>query len=361
MSLCYKHLGAVTVVAALALSACSDSTGPNFDGNFDAAAASSNLQSIDGAFDTPAFQSFAALGGQFVVGGGVAAASAQLLSTSANPATMSQRAEAAAQQILAAVAAPAAILIPEEYRGLTYDYVWGEGYQVDPDRTDGPATGVRFILYEVVVNPVTGEITGVGDEIGHVDLIDLSTDTEASVQLTVVAGATTYLDYTATAAGPPTAPTFTIVGLITDGETQADFELSASAVVTFVSVTLNLDYEISVGTDFVITAALSLETDAEENFSVEVDVTFTHQGFPVSVTGSITNDLGTLQVRANGNLFATITVTESSITVLGADEQPLDQDEINALRDLVEMLEDVFDVWEDLFEPVEFLFEGPQS
>ncbi|UCG85684.1 MAG: hypothetical protein JSW71_17405 [Gemmatimonadota bacterium] len=361
MSLRYNYLGALTVAAALALSACSDSTGPNFDGNFDAAGTSSSLQTINAAFDTPAFQSFAALGGEFVVGGGVAAASAELLTTSASPVTMSQRAEVAAHQILAAVAAPAAILIPEQYRGLTYDYVPGEGYQVDPDRTEGPTTGVRFILYEVVVNPVTGEITGVGDEIGYVDLIDLSTDTEASVQLIVFAGGITYLDYTVTAEGPPTAPSFSIVGTISDGENQASFELSASAVITFVSVTLNLDYQISVGTDFVISATLSLETDAEENFSVEVDVTLTYQGFPVSVTGSITNDLGVLEVRADGDLFATITVTESSITVLGADEEPLDQDEINALRELIEMLEEVFDVWEDLFEPVEFLFEGPQS
>jgi len=361
MSLRYKHLGVVTVAAALALSGCSESTGPNFDGNFDATATSTNLQTIEGAFDTPAFQSFAALGGQFVVGGGVATASAQLLSESADLVTMSQRAEVAAQQILAAVAAPAAILIPEEYRGLTYDYVPGEGYQVDPERTDGPETGVRFILYEVVVNPVTGEITGVGDEIGYVDLIDLSTDTEASVQLIVVADSITYLDYTVTAAGPPTAPTFIIDGLVSDGENGAEFELSASAVITFASITLNLDYEISVGADFTITASLSLETDAEENFSVEVDVTITCQGFPVSVTGSVTNDLGTLHVRANGDLFATITVTDSSVTVLGADDQPLDQDEINALRHLVEMLEHVFDVWEDLFGPVEFLFEGPQT
>lgn len=361
MSLRYKYLGFTAVAVAFVLSACNDSTGPNFDGNFDATSTTANLQTIDDAFSSAAFESFAALGRQFVVGGGLPAASVDLLTAATDRVTKPQRARAAAQQILAAVAAPAAVLIPEDYRGLTYDYVPGEGYQVDPERTDGPETGVRFILYEVVVNPVTHEITGVGDEIGYVDLIDLSTDTDASVSLTVVADSTTYLDYTVTAVGPPTSPTFAIEGFISDGENQATFSLSASAEITFVGVTLTLDYEISVGEDFAITAALSLTTDAEENFSVEVDVTFTHQGFPVNVSGSVTNDLGTLQVTADGNLFATITVTDSSITVLDANNEPLDQDEINALRKLVEMLEDVFDVWEDLFDPVEFLFEGPQS
>jgi hypothetical protein len=75
MSLRFGHLPALGLGLVLALSACSDSTAPLFDGNFDATATSANLQSIDQAFDTPAFQSFAALGGEFVVGGGVPAAS----------------------------------------------------------------------------------------------------------------------------------------------------------------------------------------------------------------------------------------------------------------------------------------------
>ena len=108
MSLRFRHLPALVLAGAMALSACSDSTGPSFEGNFDAAGTSSNLQTIEGAFATAAFQSFAALGSEFVVGGGVPAASAALLQTASSE-TMSGQAAIIAQQIASAVAAPAAI------------------------------------------------------------------------------------------------------------------------------------------------------------------------------------------------------------------------------------------------------------
>ncbi len=354
-----KKLRALTSGLAVAVAACSDSTAPSFDGNFDAAATSASLQSVDQAFDTPAFQSLAALGGHFVVGAGVPAASANLLKASANSVTMSEQAQLAAQQIAAAVAAPAAILIPEEYRGLTYVYVEGEGYQVDPERTDGPATGVRFILYTVAVNPVTGEITDVLDEIGYADLIDESTDTEAAARLRVVSSNITYLDYVVSAEGPPTSPTFSIAGFVTDGETTADFLLTVSIESTFAGTTVDINYSIDVG-DFSIDLTLAAAGDGEGE-SATVAMTFAHQGQSVMVAGTIENDAGTMTVTANGATFATITFSPTGFTVVDADGQPLDQDEINALKKLMEMVEEVFDVWEDLFRPVSFLFEGPQS
>ncbi len=359
MSLRFGHLPALGLGLVMALSACSDSTAPLFDGNFDATATSANLQSIDQAFDTPAFQSFAALGGEFVVGGGVPAASASLLRAADNPLTVTGQAQLAAQQIAAAIAAPAAILIPEEYRGLTYVYVQGEGYQVDPDRTDGPVTGVRFILYTVAVNPVTGEITDVLDEIGYADLIDESTDTEAAARLRIVSDDVTYLDYVVSAAGPPTSPSFTIDGFITDGETTADFLLTISIESTFAGTTIDIDYALDIG-DFSIDLTLLAQGDGEDG-SATVALTFTHQGHSVMIAGTIENDTGTLTVTANGGTFATITFSPTGFTVVDGEGQPLDQDEINALRELLDMVEDVFDVWESLFRPVGFLFEGPQS
>ena len=357
MSLRFRHLQALSLAAALALSACSDSSGPNFEGNFDAAETSSKIATIDAAYSTPAFQAFSALGDKFMVGGGVPAASASLIKAAAQSVTMTDQAKIAADQIANAIAAPAAILIPDEYLGQTYTYN-GEYYDVDPSRTDAPATGVRFILY--AVNPVTGEIAEPLNEIGWVDLTDLSNDNQASVRLEVVSDSVTYLDYTVTTTGVITAPTFTIAGFITDGETQVTFRLVAGFVSTFASLTLTLNYDISVG-DFSITADLSLETDGQGGETVSVLVSFTDRGHTVTVTGSVANDVGTLQVTANGQLFATITFTDTTITVVGADGEALDQDEMNALSDLVEMVGEVFDAWEGLFQPVAFLFEGPQS
>jgi len=358
MSLRFRHLQALPLAVALVLSACSDSSGPNFEGNFDAAETSSKIQTIEAAYSTPAFQAFSALGDKFVIGGGVPAASASLIKAAAQSATMTGQAKIAADQIANAIAAPAAILIPDEYRGNTYTYN-GEYYEVNPGRADeAPTTGVRFILY--AVNPVTGAIDDPLSEIGYVDLIDLSNDTQASVQLVVASGGVDYLDYTVTATGVITAPTFTIAGFITDGETQVDFSLVAGIVSTFASATLTIDYEITVG-EFSVTADLSLETDGQGGATMMVAVTFSNEGHTVSIIGSVTNDLGTLQVTANGQLFATITFTPTSVTVVGADLEALDQDEINALQDLIEMVEEVFDAWEGLFNPVEFLFGGPGS
>ena len=357
MSLRFRHLQALALAAVLALSACSDSSGPNFDGNFDAAATSSNIQTIEAAYSTPAFQAFAALGDKFVIGGGVPAASASLIKAAAQSVTMTDQARIAADQIANAMAAPAAILIPDEYRGQTYTYN-GQYYDVDPSRTDAPATGVRFIIY--AVNPITEEIAEPLNEVGYVDLTDLSNETQASVRLEVVSDGVTYLNYTVTATGVITAPTFTIAGFITDGENQVDFSLVAGIVSTFASATLTIDYEISVG-EFSVTADLSLETDGQDGSTMMVAVTFTNEGHTVSIIGSVANELGTLQVTANGQLFATITFTATTITVVGADGEALDQDEINALQHLVEMVEEVFDAWEGLFQPVEFLFDGPGS
>jgi len=358
MYLRFNYLLALGTTSALALSACTDSTAPSFDGNFDAAATSASLQSVDDAFDTPAYQSLAAMGGEFVVGGGVPAASASLLRAASNAMTVSEQAQLAAQQIAAAVAAPAAILIPEEYRGLTYVYVQGEGYQVDPERTDGPATGVRFILYTVAVNPVTGEITDVLDEIGYADLIDESTDTQAAARLTVVSEGVTYLDYVVSAEGPPTAPSFNIDGFITDGDATAEFSLTVSIQSTFAGTTIGLDYSIDIG-DFSIDLTLLAEGDGAGG-SATVALTFTHQEHSVLVAGTIENDAGTLTVTANGSTFATITFNPTGLTVVDGDGQPLDQDEINALKKLMDMVQDVFDVWDNLYRPVSFLFEGPQ-
>jgi hypothetical protein len=347
----------VGLAAVLALSACSD-TGPNFEGNFDATGTSSNLQTIEAAYSTPAFRSFSVLGDQFEVGGGVPAASANLIRAAAQSVTMTDQAKIAADKIANAIAAPAAILIPEEYRAQTYTYN-GEYYEVNPDRADeAPTTGVRFILY--AVNPVTDEIAEPLNEIGYADLIDLSNDTQASVQLVVASGGVDYLDYTVTATGVITAPTFTIDGYITDGDTPVTFTLVAGYISTFASVTLTIDYDISVG-DFSVSADLSLETDGQDGATVTVDVTFTNDGYPVRIFGGVQNDVGTLQVTGDGQLFATITFTATQITVVGADGEALDQDEIAALHNLMEMIEEVFDAFDDLFNPVEFLFGGPAS
>lgn len=55
-------------------------------------------------------------------------------------------------------------------------------------------------------------------------------------------------------------------------------------------------------------------------------------------------------------LFATITFTETSLTVVNPNGDPLSDREEQVLREIMDFVDEVFDVWEDLFNPVEFLF-----
>jgi hypothetical protein len=347
----------LSTVIAISLSACNDTTNP-FEGNFDADEAQTSLQTVDDAFGTEAFESFSVLGAEFVVGSGAATASADLLASAAEPdyVSLSQRAQLAAQEIAAALAAPAAVLIPEEYRGLTYMYVPEEGYVVDPEATEGPDNGVRFMLY--TVNPITKEIAVPLQSIGYADLLDESTENEAAIRLRVVSGEVTYLDYVVSTSGPITSPTFTIAGNITDGVNVAEFALSVAFEFTFAGATIDIDYDIDVN-DSSIEVTLHIEGDGEENTSATIEIAFLHDGHEVFVSGSTVNDEGTLEVHAGGQLFATITVTASSVEVLGADGEPLTQEERQALHRFMELVEHVMDTFEKLFQPVEFLFSGP--
>ena len=63
-----------------------------------------------------------------------------------------------------------------------------------------------------------------------------------------------------------------------------------------------------------------------------------------------------LQVFGNEQLFATITFTESSLTVVNANGEPLSDREAQALREIMDFVDEMFDAWENLFRPVQFLF-----
>lgn len=356
MSLRIEQLLPLSILA-IYLSACNDTTNP-FEGNFDADQAQASLQTVDDAFGTQAFESFSVLGAEFVAGSGAAAASVDLLASTADRenVSLSQRAQLAAQEVAAALAAPAAVLIPEEYRGLIYVYLLGEGYVVDPEATDGPDAGVRFILY--TVNPITKEIAVPLDSIGYADLLDESTENEAAIRLRVVSGDVTYLDYIVSTSGPITSPTFTIAGSITDGVNVAEFTLSVAFEFTFAGATIDIDYDIGVN-DSSIEIMLHIEGDGEEDNSAAIEITFIHDGHRVFVTGSLVNNEGALEVYASEQLFATITVTASTVEVLGADGEPLTQAEIQALHKFIGLVGDVMDTFENLFQPVEFLFGGP--
>ncbi|MFQ5703728.1 MAG: hypothetical protein ACE5HT_06880 [Gemmatimonadales bacterium] len=357
MSLHSRYLTIIGLGLAAGLGACSDdSTSPSSPENFDSQSAIVGLETVDSAFNTDAFRSFASLGTNFGLPAGLAAGSASMLRTATDldAPSLARRMDSAARQMMAAMTASAATLIPAQFRGVTLTYQPGTGYAVDTTRSDAPATGMRFVLY--AVDPITDQPAEPLNEIGFADLIDESTTTEAVVRLVVVSQGTTFLNYTVSAAGPPTSPTMTIAGFITDGTQQANFTLTNALEVTFAGITADINYNIDVE-GLNIKFVLHIEGQSDTESTVTVSVTLTAGADVVTISGTVMAETGTLEVRINGQLLATITLAPTGVTVVNGAGDPLSADEITVVEDLMDLVGEVSDVFDDLFDPVRFLFE----
>ena len=351
----HKRLGAVGLALLVGVWACgTDGTGPN-DGNFDAQTTADGLESVDATFQTAAFASLDALGDDFGLPGSAALATTSLLQVAAHPDApdFSLRAAEAAQKVLA-TSAPAAVLIPEQYRGLTLVYHTGEGhYIVDEEREGAPENGVRFILY--AVNPVTHEITEPLTEIGYADITDEGTETTAVLRLTVVSNEVTYLDYTITLSGLLVSPVFTLSGYITDGTERADFTLVHALTLTLAGWSVEIDYDIDVG-DFSMDVSIEFEGEGDNPSTTTVNIEFSDGTNTVTVVGAVENHVGSFEVHANGNLFATIAISNTGIVIVGSDGEALSQEEMETLEEILDIMDEIEDVWDGFFDPVEGFF-----
>jgi hypothetical protein len=352
-----KNLSALSLILAFGLTACNDSTGPNDD--FDPAESAADLQAVSDAFDTDVYQSLSAMGEGFGVAVGAPALAQQAIDAGWIAVSSPDKWEQYGSAVVDAMSAnAAAILIPESFRGRTYEYHPMEGYYHNPERTGAPENGIRFILYEV--NPITGEPGST--EIGHVDVLDESTDDAAVVRLRVMSNEVEYINYTITATVGVGSLGVEIAGYVSDGTNRVDFTLDHTIDATFGSARAEIDYLIEVvDRDFSMTANMVIEFDAgTESGSITILATWQQGSNSISVTGSVdmASDGGTLEVHVNGDLFATITMTGESITVVGADGGALSAEHIQALQNITDALGDVFDdTFESFFDPVEWLFE----
>lgn len=352
----FKKLSVVGLALALGLAACSDSTGPNDD--FDPSQSAEDFAAVDDAFNTDVYNSLSAMGEGF---GSVTAAPAMAVElveaghlSVTSPDTWQERGEAIAD--LLASSAAQVILIPESFRGRTYEHN-ADGWYHSPARTGAPENGIRFILY--AIDPVTHQATDL--EIGYADVMDESTNTEAIVRLQVFSGEDEYVNYTVTASGLVGSLSVEIDGSVTDGITQVDFTLSHSFEATFATARAEFDYVIEVPTrEFSVEAYMLVELDAgTESGSITIEASFRQASNTVVIAGTIDSetDGGTLEVMVNEALFATITITPQSITVTPAEGE-LTAAHIQAFQDITEALDDLFDdAFDDLFNPVSWLFE----
>jgi hypothetical protein len=169
------------------------------------------------------------------------------------------------------------------------------------------------------VNPITGEITEPLNQVGYADIITTETSSSASVQVKLVSGGVTYLDYTVAASGSATSVTLSVSGYATDGTDRANFDLDHHITGNDQSFTLGIDYlltvptrggfRIEMGGNIVISGAqtvLSLDLEARGEHGT------------VRIEGSETDGTGNYEVFVNGELFATITITAGGEPVVNS-------------------------------------------
>lgn len=364
----FNKTSTVTMALTIVLAACSDGTGPNGTGPndqpFDPEASATDLQAVQGAFTAAVFESLAIGSESFNLVADTGSVPVALFQASVAAATAGSHWEAqAAAQAFASVGAASGPLVPLEFLGRTYDR-GVDGYRWNSDRIDGPANGVRFILYEV--DPITH--TPGTTEIGYVDLLDESTNLAFVARVIVVTGGVERINYTVSAVIGTQSLGFTVSGFIGDGTDQIDINLSMTFVNAFPVSTATVVHLISVPTrGFEVNATVVFQFNEETlQGSADINASFMQGAHTVTVAGVITfsegdipTEGGTFEIHVDGQLFATISVDGDNVTVQNADGGQLTSAEAQAVRGIFDGLEEMFDdKFEDFVRPVAWMFEA---
>jgi hypothetical protein len=346
------------LAAAGFAAACDAGTGPELATDLDTDAALADYEAMQTALGSTEFLGFRALGGRTPFGGAPAAIDA-LAGLSAPGTAHESRAFALdlfrrIQDAGSLVRPTAAPIISGFHRGATFVYdPQLDRYVVDPDREGAPATGVRFIVYEV--DQAGGPI--VGQERGYADLIDEGDNSaeDIALRLKAVEGTTTVLDYATTLDVNGDHGELTVHGFLQGDDVRLDFDIEAVGTEDGGSETLDLAFDLRVDArDFSVSGTVSGIEDGDDG-SGDIDVTVRHR--QASIRADVSGQSGVLDgtIYLNGHVFATVTGPEKELVFLGADGDPLTWPELLVLRHIFDCIEDVFDFLEDLVDPVDEL------
>jgi hypothetical protein len=339
------------------------------DAPFNPAGTSADLEAMDATFASPAFASFstfgvmfdAALGGSPIISSSVAAIDvrgkngqsirAAAVRSAQRLGAMLQRGQGASLES----GRIAATAVPAEVAGKTFVYDPNTATYVVSDLTGAPNNGVRFILY--AVDPVTYIPSDPLTETGHVDLIDLSGGTTQAARVLVVSGGTTYVDYTVTATSGASSGRVTVIGMVTDGVTQANINLRST--ITF-TAGLTLTYSLDLPQrDVSIDLSVNVSDVSQQNSPINVNLVMSGPNGTVSMSGQFTDTSGTLNIAINGHAFATITSNGTVTTITRTDGTPLSDDEMQALEGVFELQANAFISFDQMLAPVGALFSQP--
>jgi hypothetical protein len=351
-----KRSALMLAAAAVALSGCGSESAPTVP--FDPAGTTSDLEAVNTTFASSAYTEFSALSWMFdaALGGAplVSSSAAALDIRGAGTAKALQAAVARSAERIARIAprprreglSASSMAIPPEFVGKTF--VWNGSAYVVSALTGAPSGGVRFLLY--AVDPITGIPADPLNQTGYVDLVDMSSGTTSAARVIVVSGTTTYVDYRVNVTATATSARVTVLGFITDGVTEATFNLRSVLTNSGLSLTYSLDVpERDLSIDLTMTATGT----TPEASTIGVTLDMRGQNGWVRLTGTFTATGGTLNVAINGAPFATITSTSGAEPVItGAEGQPLAPEELETLQLIFEFTGGAFIAFDQLLAPV---------
>jgi hypothetical protein len=343
--------------ATLAVGACDSSTGPAALENFDSQAALEDYQAVDAILNSTGWAGFQALGTRVPIdglGSGVASALGAVGSVADLAAEGDPRsfAEGMARMVGAMTAPAGAPIISGESRGTTFIFDPEIGdYRPDPNRSDAPANGVRFVLYD--------ESSGQPDpatEIGYADLIDEGDASAADIVLRfiVVQGQLTVLDYRTSLTDLGSGGRITVDGFLQDETDRLDFDVNVEGTdgenLSSIDVRFTMGIE---SRDFSINGAVTGTEGASESGTIDISVRHGSESLRVALSGSDTVMEGTFFL--NGEVFATAAGDPDDPTFTSSDGSALGMTEVQVLTEMVGVVDEVFGLFEGLVEPIEGL------
>jgi hypothetical protein len=260
----------------------------------------------------------------------------------------------------AGLPAGAAVVLPNDMLGTTWEWDAGAGEYVASDRAGAPANGVRFVMY--VVDGGTGYPVEPLEEIGHLELTDLSTASADIARVVVVTDDVTRFDYRVTRTGDDQNGTFGADGYVShDGDRiEVDIDIGMAIDGTTQAWTVDAGLEFEMIPMSVTYRSDDLWTGSAEHDEWEVSVRGPH-GF-VDLRGSYDWEDGSDAVEetvyeVNGRPFAEFVCDEETCAFLGTDGEPLSEDERNALDIIWGVGELAWDIMDRMMGPTDmFVF-----
>jgi len=340
------------LMGLFALTACDDTTGP--DPEFDPGVAAQDYQAMSDVVSSDDWDDFRAAAGNFSYGESqsqdVPAALAQTLD--GLDGLRGAKGEDLARNIIAhwgELPTSAQSVISETHRGVTFEWSMETEDYYAGEREGAPATGVRFILYELDEN----EDPIVENEIGFVDLIDEGDEVEPVVlRMSATANDVNFLDYRVELSNPETGSgALAIDGFLRNDTDQLDFDIDVVASTSENENEVDITFNASIDSrDFEIALALEGVND-ETGETAALTLSVTHGAHSIAVDGTVVEEVLDATIALDGEDWVTMTGDPDNPTFAKVDGTDFTAEELALLGEIGDVAENVFEFFGELMEP----------